>query len=224
MSDEKHHKKIAVLAVMLIAAAAMVGVAYANSASYTITGNTTQNDYVTLTMYTDAGVKVGDSIMFEYEQGYDTFTNADNEITYRLISLDKRIKLNEHSYKLTIDGSDEDGKYDVCAALSGVNALYEDEAGTAKPCKYIIRLTGDEDVYEAEFTAEGISEFVNTDPLEEDTLANGDYQFDVFLEMFTEPYTVSMLGSYVDVSKTKFVDKFASDGISITFTAEIPGP
>ena len=209
---------------MLIAAAAMVGVAYANSASYTITGNTTQNDYVTLTMYTDAGVKVGDSIMFEYEQGYDTFTNADNEITYRLISLDKRIKLNENSYKLTIDGSNDDGKYDVCAALSGVNALYEDEAGTAKPCKYIIRLTGDEDVYEAEFTAEGISEFANIVPLEEDTLANGDYQFDVFLEMFTEPYTVSMLGSYVDVSKTKFVDRFASDGISITFTAEIPEP
>ena len=209
---------------MLIAAAAMVGVAYANSASYTITGNTTQNDYVTLTMYTDAGVKVGDSIMFEYEQGYDTFTNADNEITYRLISMDQRIKLNEHSYKLTIDGSDANGRYDVSAALSGVNALYEDEAGTAKPCKYIIKLTGEGDVYEAEFTAEDISEFANTDPLKEDTLANGDYQFDVFLEMFTEPYTVSMLGPYVDVSKTKFVDKFESNGISITFTAEIPEP
>ena len=223
MSDEKHHKKIALLAVMLIAAAAMVGVAYANSSTYTITGNTTQNDYVTLTMTTDTGEKVGDSVMFAYEQDYDTFTDNNNNITYRLIAEEKRIKLNENPYTLTISGSKDDAVYDLSAALSGVNALYEDDAGTSKQCKYIVKLTGNGTVYEAEFSAEGIVDFVSENP-QKPKPANGNYTFDVYLEMYTTPSVMDQMGPYVTVSKTKFVDKFASADISITFTAEIPAP
>ncbi len=223
MSDEKHHKKIALLAVMLIAAATMVVVAYANSSTYTITGNTTQNDYVTLTMTTGTGEKVGNSIMFAYEQDYDTFTDKNNNITYRLIADEKRIKLNETSYTLTISGSKDDAVYNLSAALSGVNALYEDDAGTSKQCKYIVKLSGNGTVYEAAFTAEGVSDFVSKDPLKPKPV-NGDYTFDVYLEMYTTPSMMDMMGPYVTVSKTKFVDMFASAGISITFTAEIPEP
>ncbi len=42
--------------------------------------------------------------------------------------------------------------------------------------------------------------------------------------MYTTPSVTDLMGSYVTVSKTKFVDKFASADISITFTAEIPEP
>ena len=217
MTEERNHKAIAAAVVVLLAAVSLVGIAYAYSASYTLTDSSTENSFVTLTMTTGSDQPVGNNVLFTYEQGYDTYTDSGNNITYRLLADHKRIKLNTDSYKLIISGTDDDGTYSIKAAMPVLPTLYEDDS-QQKPCKFVLVLKGT-NTYEAELSAPGVTVFSNIGE-GDGGLPLGTYTFDIYLELATTPSPHQGSDPCVAVSKAKFVDNFVTTNIDITFTAE----
>ena len=225
MEDNNRIKIMVLGAFTLICAVAFIGAAYSQFASYELTGNTTGNDYVTITMTTNDDQPVGENIMFRYTQDYDTYTDKNNNITYRMLCKNSSnpIKLNEQPYKLTINSENDEGTYKVSAKMPAVHQLFEDQSKT-KECYFILELKDNENTYRATAVpnSNNLIQFVNTDQQKSSNLATGTYLFNVYLEMYTNPTSHNMSGWSVEVDKEFFVDQFTVTQISITFRAEPP--
>ena len=209
----------------VICAIAFIGAAYSQFATYESVDNSTGNDYVTITMTTNDDQPVSDGIMFRYVQDYDTYTDHDNSITYRMLCEDdsKFIQLNESPYKFTINSNDGEGTYKVSAKMPGVHQLFEDHSKT-KQCYFILELKNNENTYQttAVPNSNALIQFTNIDPLKSSNLSTGTYEFNVYLKMFTTPIAHAMSDWSIVVDKEFFVDQFTVTDVSITFRAEPP--
>ncbi len=210
-------KGVIIALIAIICAASFIALGYANYATYTSGNNNIGNDYVTLTMVDEQGNSVPNGVMFSYQQDYDTFTDKDNNTIYRLNTTTDKIKLNSSTYRLSInDNRNGDRSYAVTASMS-VPELFEDDAKEDE-CNFVLELRGNEKTYRAIMTS-GTVQFIDTAGID-DSIAVGQYSFDVYLQMVSSPNQQNGSLMSIPVDKGNFVDEFSKTDIQITFRAQ----
>ena len=212
-------KELIIIASLMLCAIALIGIGYANFASYTSGNNGMSNDYVTLNMTDSYGNPIPDGVMFDYQQDYDTYTDKDNNTVFRLNTDTDKIRLNPSTYKLLLndsrtDDSSVDRKYTMTASMA-VPELYEDDEGNDR-CNFVLELKGNGKTYRAVMTSNA-ADFKDINGID-DNLSVGEYDFNVYIQMVSSPDSVNGSLMSIPVDKEKFVDRFETE-FKITFRA-----
>ncbi len=220
---------ISTVMILLMLAAAGLGIGFAYKALLTVDDNAIASDYVTLT-----GPE--GTVILDYTQRYDTYSVGD-ETMYRLNTgtATDLVKLNgDTPYLITIqDSRDVSNNYSF-AATAAFPTLYEDEGGSDW-CRFVFELRQHGVQDPARYyglNEKGSTSFVfylNEDRAQDTvmgegsqtaSLVSGQYDLDVYLKMASVGTTSAGKPIGIFVDKDNFVDLFQTDSLPITFTVE----